>query len=77
MFASYPVLGVNDSTPGLLITAGLLALRQRPFLGGVLLALAAGLKPYAFAWAPAAIAYGGRPRCLAGPSPRRSFGARS
>ena len=59
MFASYPVFGVNDSTPGLLITAGLLVLRRRPFLGGVLLALAAGLKPYAFAWAPAAVAYGG------------------
>jgi hypothetical protein len=51
--------GVNDVTPGFLITAGLLALRERRILGGVLLALAAAYKPYALAWVPAAVGYGG------------------
>ncbi|MDQ3870547.1 MAG: glycosyltransferase 87 family protein, partial [Chloroflexota bacterium] len=58
------VSGVNDSSPGFFITAGLLALRERPLLGGALLAVAAALKPYAFAWFPAAIGYRGLPALL-------------
>jgi hypothetical protein len=53
--------GVNDFTPGLLIAAGLLLLRNRPLLGGVVLGLAAAIKPYAFAWFPAAIGFAGVP----------------
>lgn len=51
--------GINDLVPGFLILAGLLALERHRFLGGGLLALAAGVKPYALAWFPAAIGYGG------------------
>jgi hypothetical protein len=58
-FAMYSVYGINDSSPGLFITAGLLALPGRPILSGVLLAVAGALKPYAFAWFPGAVAVGG------------------
>jgi hypothetical protein len=51
--------GVNDVAPGFFIAAGMVALAWRPLAGGLLLAIAAGLKPYAFAWFPAAIGYGG------------------
>jgi hypothetical protein len=57
--------GTNDVLPGLLIAAGLLALRWRPWVGAVLIALAAGIKPYAFAWYPAVVALGGLPALLA------------
>lgn len=63
-FAAFSEFGGNDSSPGFFITAGLLALRARPVLGGLLLAAAAALKPYAFAWFPAAIGYGGLPALL-------------
>jgi len=56
--------GTNDVLPGLLIAAGLLALRWRPWVGAVLVALAAGIKPYAFAWFPAIIALGGLPALI-------------
>ncbi len=59
LFAAFTVYGGNNASPGLLIAAGLLALRGRPLLAGLLLAMAAALKPYAFAWFPAAVAYGG------------------
>lgn len=64
LFAAFTVYGGNNASPGFFITAGLLALRERPLLGGVLLAIAAALKPYAFAWFPAAIGYGGLPALL-------------
>ena len=57
--------GTNDVLPGLLIAAGLLALRWRPWVGAVLVALAAGIKPYAFAWFPAIVALGGLPALAA------------
>jgi hypothetical protein len=61
LIATMTMSGTNDVLPGLLITAGLLALRGRPVLGAGLLAVAAGLKPYALAWFPGAIALGGLP----------------
>jgi hypothetical protein len=51
--------GVNDVSAGLLITVGLLLLRDRRVLGCVVLAAAAAAKPYAFAWFPGAVGYGG------------------
>jgi hypothetical protein len=51
--------GVNDYSPGLLIAGGLLLTRTRPILGAGLLAVAAALKPYAFAWFVPAVGYGG------------------
>jgi hypothetical protein len=50
--------GVNDYSPGFLITVALLLLRARPVGGAVVLAIAAGVKPYAFAWFLSAIGYG-------------------
>ncbi len=51
--------GINDYSPGLLILLALLALRARPVLGAILLAGAAALKPYAFAWYLPAIGFAG------------------
>jgi hypothetical protein len=51
--------GLNDVTPGFFITAGVLALKYKPWLGAVLIAIAAGFKPYAAAWFPGVIAVGG------------------
>jgi len=56
--------GVNDLTPGLLIAVGFLALRKRPIIGGFVLAIAAAIKPYAFAWFPAAVGYAGLPALI-------------
>jgi hypothetical protein len=53
--------GVNDFTPGLLIAVGLLQLRNRPLLGGIVLGIAAAIKPYAFAWFPAVVGFAGVP----------------
>ena len=57
--------GVNDYSPGLLIAAGLLLLPKRPVLGGGILALAAAIKPYAFAWFLPAIGFAGWPVAMA------------
>lgn len=65
LVATMTMSGTNDVLPGLLIAAGLLALRWRPWVGAVLVALAAGIKPYAFAWFPAIIALGGLPALIA------------
>jgi hypothetical protein len=51
--------GGNDVTPALFVTAGLVAARRDPRLGALLVAIAAGLKPYAFAWFPGLVALGG------------------
>lgn len=56
---SMTLVGVNDYSPSLLILVGMLALRWRPRIGAAVLALAAALKPYAFAWFVPAIGYGG------------------
>ena len=51
--------GVNDYSPGLLIASALLLMRRQPAMGAGLLAVAAAVKPYAFAWFLPAIGYGG------------------
>jgi len=56
--------GVNDLSPGLLIAVAFLLLRRRPVLGGAVLAAAAAIKPYAFAWFPAAVGYAGLPALI-------------
>jgi len=56
--------GVNDLSPGLLIAVGFLLLRNRPVIGGLVLAVAAAIKPYAFAWFPAAVGYAGVPALI-------------
>ena len=53
------LIGVNDYSPALLLLAGLIAIRSRPLLGAATLAVAAALKPYAFAWFLPAIGYAG------------------
>jgi hypothetical protein len=59
-FAVYlTTAGVNDYSPGLLITASLLLMRERRVLGAGALAVAAALKPYAAAWFLPAIGYAG------------------
>jgi hypothetical protein len=51
--------GLNDYSPGLLILLGIIAIRTRPMLGAATLAVAAALKPYAFAWFLPAVGYAG------------------
>ncbi len=55
----FTATGINDLVPAFFIMAGLLALERRRAAGALLLAVAAGVKPYAFAWFPAAMGYGG------------------
>ena len=52
-------VGINDYSPGLLILIAMLALRSRPLVGAAVLAVAAALKPYAFAWFLPAVGFGG------------------
>ena len=65
VYATAPVLvsltsdGSNDTSAGLLILVALVAAGPRPLLGGVLLAVAAAFKPYALAWAPGLLWWGG------------------
>lgn len=51
--------GLNDYSPALVLLVGLIAMRWRPLLGATALAVAAALKPYAFAWYLPAIGYAG------------------
>lgn len=51
--------GVNDYSPGFLIASALLLLRTHRLLGAALLAIAAAIKPYAFAWFLPATGYAG------------------
>lgn len=51
--------GSNDTTAGLLILVALLAAVRAPVAGAVLLAAAVAFKPYALAWLPGLLAYGG------------------
>lgn len=51
--------GINDYSVSLLLLGGWLALRSRPHLGMVLLALAAAIKPYVAAWFLPAIGLAG------------------
>jgi len=53
--------GSNDTSGGLLILAALVLAAKRPWLGAAVLGAAIAFKPYALAWAPALLAYGGVP----------------
>src|SRR5438105_3583395 len=57
--------GSNDTSAGLFILVALVVAAKRPWLGAALLALAVAFKPYAAAWVPAMIAYGGVPALVA------------
>jgi hypothetical protein len=58
--------GSNDTTAGLLILIALLVAVRAPAAGAALLALAVAFKPYALAWLPGLLAYGGVIAPLAG-----------
>jgi hypothetical protein len=51
--------GANDTSAGLLILLALLVAARSPVWGAALLAAATAFKPYALAWLPALIGYGG------------------
>lgn len=57
--------GNNDYSPALLLSGGLLLLRSRPVVGGILIALSTALKPYTAAWFLPALAIGGWPTLAA------------
>lgn len=58
--ASITTSGANDFSPALLIAVAMLMYRERRMVAGsVVLAAAAALKPYAFAWFLPAIGYAG------------------
>jgi hypothetical protein len=65
VYAVLPVLlvaasdGSNDTSAGLLLLVALLAAERWPVAGGALLGVAAAFKPYALAWLPPLLAYGG------------------
>lgn len=69
VYAVLPVLlvtasdGSNDTSAGLFLLVALLAAKRWPVAGGALLGVAAAFKPYALAWLPPLLAYGG----VAGP----------
>jgi hypothetical protein len=71
VYATAPTLiltatdGSNDTSAGLLILVALVIAAKRPWLGAVVLAAAIAFKPYAAAWAPALLAYGGAPALAA------------
>jgi len=51
--------GSNDTTAGLLILIALLTAVRVPVAGAVMLAVAVAFKPYALAWLPGLLGYGG------------------
>jgi hypothetical protein len=51
--------GSNDTSAGFLLLLAFILARRRPVLGAVGLALAVAFKPYAAAWAPAYLVWGG------------------
>jgi hypothetical protein len=53
--------GSNDTSVGLVLLATFVVARRRPVIGAALLAVAVALKPYAAAWAPAFLVWGGWP----------------
>jgi hypothetical protein len=65
VYATAPTLvltatdGSNDTSAGLLIMVALVLAAKRPWLGAAALAIAVAFKPYAAAWAPALLVYGG------------------
>ena len=71
VYATAPTLvltatdGSNDTSGGLLILIALVLAAKRPWLGAAALAVAVAFKPYAAAWAPALLVYGGLPALAA------------
>jgi hypothetical protein len=67
IYATAPTLvltasdGSNDTSAGFLILLALVVAARRPWAGAAILALAVAFKPYAAAWAPALLVYGGIP----------------
>ena len=62
-FAVYlTTTGVNDYSPGFLILSAMLLSGRTPCLGAAVLAVAASIKPYAFAWFLPAIGFAGTER---------------
>ena len=65
IYATAPTLvvtasdGSNDTSAGVLLLLAFLGARRHPVLGAVLLAAAIAFKPYAAAWAPAFVVWGG------------------
>jgi hypothetical protein len=57
--------GSNDTSAGLLILAALVLAAKKPWLGAAVLGAAIAFKPYALAWAPALLAFGGLPAAIA------------
>lgn len=51
--------GSNDTSAGVLLLIALLVAQRSPVAGGFLLALVAAFKPYAAAWVPPLLVYGG------------------
>lgn len=51
--------GSNDTSVGLVLLATFVVARRRPVAGALLLAVAVALKPYAAAWVPAFLVWGG------------------
>lgn len=58
--------GSNDTSAGLFLLIALLAAQRSPLAGGALLALAVAFKPYALAWLPPLLAFGGLGGALLG-----------
>jgi hypothetical protein len=71
VYATAPTLiltatdGSNDTSAGLLILLAFVLAARRPWLGAVALAAAVAFKPYAAAWAPGLLLYGGLPALAA------------
>jgi hypothetical protein len=65
VYATAPTLivtasdGSNDTSAGALLLLTFVVARRRPMLGAVLLAASIAFKPYAAAWAPAFMVWGG------------------
>jgi hypothetical protein len=65
IYATTPILlllasdGSNDTSAGLLLLIGLVALERFPRAGAFVLGLAVAFKPYALAWLPPLLAWGG------------------
>jgi hypothetical protein len=65
IYATAPTLivtasdGSNDTSAGVLLLVAFIGARRHPVLGAVLLAAAIAFKPYAAAWAPAFVVWGG------------------
>jgi hypothetical protein len=57
--------GSNDTSAGLFILGALVVAAKRPWVGAAILAAAFAFKPYALAWVPGLLAFGGIPAAAA------------